>query len=124
MTTYIFGDKYTVRKLCNEVITELYIHFETEMGASLPNTRVIRYAFTNLDEDAPLLDYIVDAYCYFARGDLWEDFAEVDWHPPFVGRVLSRYTDCKGDYTPGPCHYHRHENSLEEADCQLDLHGE
>jgi hypothetical protein len=122
--TYIFSDMYSVRKLCNEVVTELYIHIETKMGTSLPNPHVIRHAFTNLDKDAPLLDYIVDAYCYFAHGELWEDFVEVDWHAPFVGRVLSRYTDCKGDHTPGPCHYHRHESPAEEAECQLDLHGQ
>lgn len=121
---YVFADKFNIPRLHLDVITELYVHVEGEADNALPDTDMIRYAFTNLADSSPLCEYIVDAYCFFACHRMWEDFVEVDWYPPFVARVLTKYTESRHDDTPGPCHYHHHESEEERAECHLDLYGE
>ncbi|KAH7389661.1 hypothetical protein DE146DRAFT_768108 [Phaeosphaeria sp. MPI-PUGE-AT-0046c] len=90
---YVFADKFNVPRFQTDLIAELYVHVEAEAGLALPDTDMICYAFTKLDDNSLLCEYIVDAYCYFACHWMCEDFVEVDWYPPFVATVLTKYTE-------------------------------
>jgi hypothetical protein len=120
---HVFGDKYNVPELRTHTITELFYHIEYERGIPLPGADMVRYAFDNLPEGAPMCMYLADTYCCFARDQDWAAFEPSDWPPQFLSHVLSRYTEFAfGDMTRDdfarPCDYHEHSTSEEEQACE------
>ena len=120
---YVFCDKYNVPELKTKTMTEIFNHVEEDDGEALPSVDLIRFAFDNLPEHAPLCSYLVHAYCYWAQDFIWEDFGSVDWPSGFIGRVLARYSAfARGDLTRddfnSPCDYHEHQSVTDRTACE------
>jgi hypothetical protein len=121
---YVFGDKFDVPGLKSQAMTDLFKHIEDVEGTELPSADAIRFAFGNLPEHAPLLQFLADTYCHWARSSMWEHFGRDDWPPAFLGRVLGQYTEfAHGDRDrfiyKDPCDYHAHRDGEERLACEI-----
>ncbi|KAF2833409.1 hypothetical protein CC86DRAFT_365321 [Ophiobolus disseminans] len=131
----MFCNKHNLPELKTRTITDMFNHIEQKEGETLPPADMTCFAFDNLSHNAPLCDYLVHAYCYWAHDSLCKDFGSINWPSCLIARVLSRYSAflylnlrdlrclgrqvCSQDGFSSPYDYHEHRSVDDRMACEF-----
>jgi hypothetical protein len=122
---YVFGDRYDVKTLRQEAVTELYYHIleKPDPKDDYPFAESIDFAFAYLDTERPLCRLLVDTVWRLGIIDLI-DPDEIR-SLSFMRRVWKKYRsrDLNGSierYDGGDiCDYHEHVDAAERKTCSV-----
>lgn len=118
---HVLSDKYGISQLARLTLDQMFYRLQ-KGSLRLPNARMVRHAFDNLPDSAPLCQLLVHAYCTMSS-NAWKKVAAREWPRDFLMSMLARYAELADPAEKvlrrlDLCEYHKHADKDERAACK------